>query len=188
MIFYDGDPAQSFYVVGKGRVKVFKTSPDGKEQILMIAAPGDSFAEAAMFAGSKFPASAQAIEDSDLIRFDRDQFLGLLGRNPDLALSLIGRLAHLLRKLTKLIESLSLTDVTTRLASFLREQSKLRGTAETVVHLPIKKTTLAAQLGTIPETLSRSFAKLANDGIIEVSGPDIRILDPNRLSDLCTGD
>ncbi len=187
MLFYEGDPATSFFVVGSGKVKVFKLSPEGKEQILMIAKPGDTFAEAAIFNDGRFPAGAEAIEDSELLVVNRDRFLGLLGRNPNMAFSLIARLCQLLRKLTALVEGLSLTDVTTRVAHYLLRQAERAaaqkaGTAhEITLTLPEKKAVLASQLGTIPETLSRSLAKLSKEGIIEVDGPRIHVVDLDRL-------
>lgn len=191
LLFSEGDPATSFFVVGEGKVKVFKLSPDGKEQILMIAKPGDTFAEAAIFNDGRYPADAEAIEDTELLVVNRDRFVALLGRNPNLAFSLIARLCQLLRKMASLVEGLALTDVTTRVAHYLVRQSE-RALAQqsssgstpaniVIVTLPEKKAVLAAQLGTIPETLSRSLAKLTREGIIEVEGPKIRILDLKRL-------
>jgi len=187
MLFYEGDPATSFFVVGSGKVKVFKLSPEGKEQILMIAKPGDTFAEAAIFNDGRFPAGAEAIEDSELLVVNRDRFLGLLGRNPNMAFSLIARLSQLLRKLTALVEGLSLTDVTTRVAHYLLRQAERAAARkggeahEITLTLPEKKAVLASQLGTIPETLSRSLAKLSKEGIIEVDGPRIHVVDLDRL-------
>lgn len=178
MLFYEGDPAQAFYIVGSGKVKVFKMSPEGKEQILMIAQTGDSVAEAALFAGGAFPASAQSMEKSELLAINREKFVALLGRNPDLAVNLIARLSGLLRQMTRLVEGLSLTDVTTRLVHYLSSQRHPKtGEQLTEIILPEKKTVLASQLGTIPETLSRSLAKLVREGVIAVDGPRITVLD-----------
>lgn len=185
MIFMEGEPAQSFFIVGSGKVKVFKLSGEGKEQVLMIAQPGDSFAEAALFSDRKFPASAQSLQETELVVIDRARFVRLLGANPDLAVNLIGRLSELLRLMTRLVEGLSLSDVTTRLAQFLcSHRNEATGAMPPEILLSIKKSLLASQLGTIPETLSRSFAKMAKDGLISVSGPTIRILDPDRLQHL----
>jgi CRP/FNR family transcriptional regulator len=190
MLFHEGDPAVSFYVVGSGKVKVFKLSPDGKEQILMIANPGDTFAEAAIFNDSRYPAAAEAIEDSELLVVHKDRFVAQLGRNPNLAFSLIARLSQLLRKLTALIEGLALTDVTTRVAHYLLVEADASLLAEGIsgkeltITLPEKKSVLASQLGTIPETLSRSLAKLMKEGVIEVDGPRITITDLSRLREL----
>lgn len=190
MLFHEGDPAVSFFVVGEGKVKVFKLSPDGKEQILMIAKPGDTFAEAAIFNDGRYPAAAEAIEESELLAINRDRFIALLGHNPNLAFGLIARLCHLLRKMAALVEGLSLTDVTTRVAHYLVRQAdraiaqnKAIGNDVTVT-LPEKKTLLASQLGTIPETLSRSLAKLTREGVIEVDGPRIHIRDLKHLREL----
>lgn len=182
MLFYEGDTAHSFFIVGSGKVKVFKLSPEGKEQILMIAQPGDSVAEAALFAGGAYPASAQSMENSELLAINREKFVALLGRNPDLAVNLIARLSGLLRQMTRLVEGLSLTDVTTRLAHYLNSQrDPATGKQLTEIILPEKKTVLAAQLGTIPETLSRSLAKLVRDGVIAVDGPRITVLNLSAL-------
>jgi CRP-like cAMP-binding protein len=185
MIFNDGEPAESFYIVTSGKVKVYKLSPEGKEQILMIAQPGDTFAEAAMFAGGEFPASAEALEPTELIVINRARFAGLLQHRPDVAMNLIARLAGLLRQMTRLIEALSLSDVNTRLARYLTTFRDIdSGRQLTEIHLMEKKTVLASQLGTIPETLSRAFAKLSKDGVIRVDGPNITVVDPKRLEEL----
>jgi len=189
LVFNEGDPAAFFCVVGKGKVKVFKLSPEGKEQILLIAQPGDSFAEATLYSQAKFPASAQALEDSELVVINRERFISLLAKNPELAVNLIARLSELLRNLTNLIEGLSLSDVTTRVALYLLRLTHsvpLKGVH--TLRLPEKKVVLASQLGTIPETLSRSLAKLAREKIIAVEGPEIKILDPNRLKAISRGD
>ncbi len=190
ILFSEGDPAVSFFVVGEGKVKIFKLSPDGKEQILMIAKPGDTFAEAAIFNDGRYPAAAEAIEESELLAINRDRFILLLGHNPNLAFGLIARLCQLLRKMAALVEGLSLTDVTTRVAHYLVRQAdraiaqnKAAGNDVTVT-LPEKKTLLASQLGTIPETLSRSLAKLTKEGVIEVDGPRIHIRDLKHLREL----
>jgi len=185
IIFHEGDIAQAFFIVASGKVKIFKLSPDGKEQILMIVSAGNSFAEAALFSGGRYPASAQALDDSELIVISREKFVRLLGKNPDLAVNLIARLSELLRKMTSLVEELSLTDVTTRLAHRI---VSMVGDKETRVHpvvsLAEKKTVLASQLGTIPETLSRSLARLSKEKVIAVDGARIEILDLKRLREL----
>lgn len=184
LIFYQGDIAHAFFVVASGKVKVFKMSPDGKEQILLIANAGDSFAEAALFSGGRFPASAQALEDSELIVISRERFVALIEKNPDIAVNLIARLAGLLRKMTSLVEELSLTDVTTRLAHYLADQVELSKSGPVTIQLEEKKGVLAAQLGTIPETLSRSFARLVKEKLIVMDGAEIRILDIDRMREL----
>jgi CRP/FNR family transcriptional regulator len=185
VIFLEGGQASAIFVVGSGKVKVFKLSPEGKEQILMIAAPGDSFAEAAMFAGGRYPASAQALETCELLVIDRARFVALLGRKPGLALGLIARLSELLKQMTRLVEGLSLSDVNTRLARYLCGfRDEKTGELPGRIVLTEKKSVLASQLGTIPETLSRAFARMVRDKLISVDGPAIDILDPDGLGDL----
>lgn len=180
LIFYESDPAAAFYLVTKGQVKVFKTSADGKEQILMIASKGDTFAEAALFGEGLYPASAQSLTDTEVLYFGKDKFFSLIEKNPKIALKLIARLSELLRKMSKLVEELSLADITTRLALFIVKRLEESGN-KSEIELTEKKTILASQLGTIPETLSRSFNKLAREKIIEVEGPKIKILDSDKL-------
>ena len=184
IIFYEKDQAPAFFVVGEGRVKIFKISSEGKEQILIIAGVGDSFAEAAMFGGGKYPATAEAITDCKLIVVHRDRFISIIERNPTIALNLIARLSELLHKLNKLVEELSLTDINTRLANYfinIIEEKAMTENNPVVLTLSEKKTVLASQLGTIPETLSRSFKKLSKEKVIAVNGAEIEIVDLEKL-------
>ena len=189
IIFYEKDPAFAFFIVDTGKVKIFKMSPEGKEQILMIANQGDTFAEAAMFTGGKFPASAQALEKTKLLVINHDRFANILERKPHIAMNLMARLSELLHKLNKLVEELSLTDITTRLAHYLHteiEKNRLDTDEPEALTLTLqeKKSTLASQLGTIPETLSRSLGKLTKEKVITVDGSKIEILDLNRLREI----
>lgn len=187
-VFFEGDPAEGFYVVLSGRIKVHKTSPDGKEQILLMAAAGDSFGEAALFSGKKYPASARAAEAAELISFSRTNFMALLKQNPTLAANMIARMSMLLHHLTRLVQQLSLEDISTRLASYLVDliEEDTAGRKSTVI-LKDKKMVLASILGTIPETLSRAFARLSKQGIISVEGQQITVHDYDKLADLATG-
>jgi CRP/FNR family transcriptional regulator len=183
LVFFEGDRGSGFYIVIDGMIKVFKLAPDGKEQILHIIGPGEPFGEVAVFAGGSFPANAEALTDSRLLFFPRNAFVGLISRNPSLALKMLAVLSMRLRRFAIQVESLSLKEVPGRLASYLLlladEQDSPGGAA-----LPISKGQLASLLGTIPETLSRIFAKMAAHGLIEVSGRNIRILNRAGLEDL----
>jgi CRP/FNR family transcriptional regulator len=183
IIFSDGDNADGFYAVAEGKVKIFKMSFDGKEQILHIFGPGEPFGEVPVFSGKSFPANAQAIAASRLVFFPRKAIIDLITEKPFLALNMLAVLSMRLRQFTVQIENLSLKEVPERLASYLmylaREQD-----AEASVRLDISKGHLASLLGTIPETLSRIFAKMSGDGLIEVSGRDIRLVDREGLADL----
>ncbi len=182
-VFFEGDRGIGFYVVVEGQVKIFKLAVDGKEHILHIVGPGDPFGEVAVFAGRSFPANAEALADSRLLFFPRDSFVALISRNPSLAMSMLAVLSTRLRQFAIQIENLSLKEVPGRLASYLIFLSGEQENSEGVM-LPISKGQLASLLGTIPETLSRIFAKMAGQGLIEVNGRQISILNPVGLEDI----
>lgn len=181
LLFSFGEEAKGFYVVASGKVKIYRLSPDGKERILHIVHPGATFAEAAIFGDGLYPAFAEPLEKSVLLFFPRDEFLGLLHRHSQIAINMIGGLARFLRQFAAQIEELTFKDVPARLALFLFELKE--DDSDTIV-LPISKTQLASRLGTVSETLSRTFRKLSDEGIISVKGKEIRILDPERLEEL----
>lgn len=182
-IFMEGDQGNGFYIVGAGKVKVFKVSAEGKEQILHIYGPGQPIGEVPVFAGQHFPANAQAVEKSDLIFFPRQAFIDLITANPSLALNMLAVLSMRLRQFTVQVENLSLKEVPGRLASYLiylAEEQARPG----LVDLPISKGQLASLLGTIPETLSRIFNKMTAQGYIDVQGARIALKDRQALEDL----
>jgi len=182
-IFTEGDDGTGFYVVISGRVKIFKLSPEGKEQILHFFGPGEPFGEVAVFAGQHFPASAGAMEESRIFFFPRDSFIDLIRKTPSLALNMLAILSMRLRRFARLIDDLSLKEVPGRLSAYLlylSEQEKGSSNLE----LNITKSQLASLLGTIPETLSRILSKMVKQALIELDGPRIRILDRQGLEDL----
>jgi CRP/FNR family transcriptional regulator len=182
-IFAEGDEGIGFYVVAAGKVKIYKVSPDGKEQILHIYGPGNPFGEVPVFSGDNFPASAEALVKSHLLFFPRKAFVNLIVQNPSLCLNMLAVLSLRLREFTLQIENLSLKEVPGRLASYLIYLISEQGN-ETLVRLVISKGQLASLLGTIPETLSRIFAKMSSQGLIQVNGRNIQILNIQGLSDL----
>ena len=184
-IFTEGDDADALWVLLKGQVKVYKVSPDGREQVLRIVRAGESFAEAAALARSPFPAGAEATARSTTTRFPADDFLRLLEASPQLATNMIVALSQLLRGFAALVDALALRDVPSRLAKYLLDAS-LRAQSDTIV-LDVRKTVLAARLGTVSETLSRVLRRLRDRGVIEVDGPRIDILDRAALQHLAAG-
>jgi len=188
IIFSEGDEGSGFYVVISGRVKVFKLSFEGKEQILHILGPGEPFGEVPAFAGDRFPAHAETLEESRIFFFPRPAFVDLIKKNPSLALTMLAILSRRLRKFTSLIEDLSLKEVPGRLAGYLLYLSeRKRGTDSPT--LDISKSQLASLLGTIPETLSRILAKMNRERMIQSGGHRrIRILDRKGLEELASGE
>ena len=180
-IFWQGDPPKGFFLVRSGKVKVFKTSATGKEQILQFFESGEHFAEVPAFDGEPFPASAAAVENCQLVFFARSRFLKLLQSEPNLAINLLAIFARHLRHFTWLVEDLSLREVPARLASYLLQLSQQQGNSDQVV-LEVTKTQLAALLGTIPETLSRGLNKLSKEGLIHIEGNLIQLRDYQGLA------
>lgn len=182
IIFMEGDPYAGLYLVLSGRVKVFKTNLEGKEQIIHLLGPREPFADVPLFIGGPYPSTAQALEDTRLLFIPRQAFLDLLHDNPEICLRMLGAFAKRLRQLVDLVESLSLKEVTARLARYLAEEA--RQTSRSSFDLPISKANLAAFLGTIPETLSRSLHELENRGIISVQGKQIAVRDKTMLQQI----
>jgi len=188
IIFAENDFASGFYAVVSGRIKIYKLSPEGKEQILHVFGPGDVFGEVVVFAGKKFPAYAEPLEPATVLFFPRDGFVNLIRTDPDLALGMLAELSIKLRQFTALIENLSLKEVPARLAAHLLYLSKRQEDTDALV-LELPKTQLASLLGTIPETLSRILARMAKEGLIDM--PDsrqIRILDRAALIEISQGE
>lgn len=183
IIFSEGDEANGFYVVISGRVKIFKLSPDGKEQILHMFGPGEPFGEVPVFTGQAFPANAEAMEKSRIFFFPRDLFADLIKKNPSIAMNMLALLSKRLRKFANLIDDLSLKEVPGRLAAYLLYMSGEKKGSKNL-ELNITKTQLASLLGTIPETLSRILAKMSKQGLIKLRGRHIKILDAEGLQEL----
>ncbi len=182
-IFFEGDEANGFYMVLDGKVKIFKMSLVGKEQTLHIFGPGEPFGEVAVFHGNPFPANAVALSRARILFFPRDGFVDLVTGNASLALNLLAMLSLRLRRFASQIESLSLKEVPGRLAAHLVYLAEEQGDDGKVI-LDIPKGQLASLLGTIPETLSRIFAKMTDEGLIQVDGRTIHILDLPRLREM----
>jgi CRP-like cAMP-binding protein len=183
VIFMEGDEADGFYIVAAGQVKIFKTSMEGKEQILHVYGPGNPFGEVPVFSGSRFPANALALASSRILFLPRKAFMELIARHPSLSMNMLGELSMRLRQFTVQIENLSLKEVPSRLASYLIYLAREQDTADRVT-LDISKGQLASLLGTIPETLSRIFAKMSAQNLIRVDGRAIHLQDPDGLEDL----
>jgi len=182
VLFGPTQPAERFFVVLEGRVKLYKLSAKGDEQILHLYGPGNSFAEAAMLSGGTYPAFAEALDDVTLLAVGRVQFRAAVEGNPELAMGMIAGLSAKLREFNQLIEELSLREVPARLAGALLRMA--RDADGRTIRLRQTKRELAAQIGTIAETLSRALGKLKAAGLIEVRGAKITVVDPDGLADL----
>lgn len=184
VVFAAGDRAEFLPLLLAGQVKLFRTGPDGREQVLHLVRAPASFAEAAVFGPGVFPATAQAVEAGQLATVPRAELLALLRRQPEVALALLASLSVWLRRLADLVDGLSLHTVEERVAAylwsvFMRSGKPLEPGLE--VRLEDAKNLIAALCGTAPEVLSRTFRKLEADGAVRVTGPAAMLLDPVRL-------
>lgn len=186
LLFRTGEPADGFYGVASGKVRIYRSSPSGKEHILHVFGPGEAFAEVVVFQGGVFPADAQTLEDSELLFFPRRGFVALLRDDPELAMAMLALLSSRLRFFVKKIEELSLKEVPARLAAHLlllhAAQKKRR------LDLELSKGQLAGYLGTIPETLSRVLRRMAEDGLIALDGQAVVLTDVERLAEVASGE
>jgi CRP/FNR family transcriptional regulator len=191
-IFFDTDLFIGFYIVIKGRVKIYKVSDAGKETILHFAEELESFADVPLFEEMKYyPVNALTVEDSVLFFIPKYEFISFLGQHPKVGLKIISGFAKKLKLLTSRIESLTLSEVTPRLAKYILSEYLLSNDKKPnnpQIKLKITKSNLASFLGTITETLSRTFKKLHNDGIINVRGKNIFITDLVQLKKLAAKD
>lgn len=185
ILFFQGDEATGFFVLLKGKMRIYKSSPEGREYTLHVITPGQMFAEAAIFHGRGFPASSSALEDSVVAFFPKGGFVRLLGSSPEISMKMIAALSAYLRELAEMIEELSLKEIPSRLASYLLTESSNRG-LETF-NLQVTKTELAHKLGTISETLSRNLKKMKALGLIAVNGREIKIMDFQQLRAVADG-
>ncbi|AWB10894.1 transcriptional regulator, Crp/Fnr family [Thermodesulfobium acidiphilum] len=179
ILFTEGSLALNLFIVLSGKMKVFKISPSGKEQILHIMTSGDLIAEAPMFAGLDYPANAQCIEKCTLLAIDREGFKNLIINNPNLTMNILSAVSFRLRNFTSLIEALSLKEVSGRLASYLLYQKEAQKSSK--IELPLTRAELSKYFGTMPETLSRIFTKFQNLNIISTNNKIVTILDEEGL-------
>lgn len=181
VLFSEGEAAQGFFAIGSGRVKLYKLSADGKERILHIVHGGDTFAEAAIFAEGCYPAFAETLSKVETVFVPGKEFLSLLQNRPQIAINMIAGLSQFLRLFAHQIEELTFKDVPARLAGFLL---KLPQHKDGSYLLPVSKSQLASNLGTVSETLSRSLRKLTDEELIRVEGKRIEILDRESLEEI----
>jgi CRP-like cAMP-binding protein len=184
-LFHEGDPAVGFYVVQRGAVNIHRVTAAGKEQIIHVFRTGDSFAEVALASATGYPADARALEDTQVLLVQKDGILALLKRQPELALRMLGSMSSHLRVLVGQIEDLTVKDVETRLANWLVKRCpNPQGETPVKIELTMTKRVLAAELGTVSETFSRTLAKFRGQKLIAVKGKTITVLSPAKLSAL----
>lgn len=176
VIFLEGEPCAGLFIVHAGHVKIFKASPEGREQILTIIGPRDSFNDVAVFDGGPNPASAQAMDATHVYVIERLTLVSLFDRYPKLAQAVVAVLAARCRMLVGMVEDLSLRSVAGRLAKLLLDQA-----AQGQDAVPLTRQQMAARLGTIREMVSRALRELEDEGLVSREGRQIVITDRAAL-------
>ncbi len=180
ILFFEGEPGEWLYYIQSGRVKVFKTSADGKEQVLRIFHAGESFNDVPVFDGGPNPASAMVLEDGVVYALWREDVQRLLANHPAIALSVIQVLASRLRYMVGLVEDLSFRHVRARVAKMLLLHSEeIEG--KTAHRLTQQE--LAALVGTAREVVGRVLKSLEQEGTIDLEQGRITILNRERLEE-----
>lgn len=175
MLFREGDPSRGCYLVQSGAVNVHRVNAAGREQVIHIFRAGESLAEASLASATGYPANARAVESGTVLLIPKTPILDLIGQRPDLALRMLGSMSQHLRVLVGALDDLTLKDVETRLLNWLIKHGS--GAPQGAIRLPGTKRVLAAELGTSSETLSRTFARLRAEGLLEIHGNTLRMPD-----------
>lgn len=189
MLAAEGSAADEFGLVITGKARVYYLGADGKQITFETLESGDPLAAVAALAGSRYPANIEAATDGTVAFASSEALLGLVESEPAVARSIVGDLASKVVNFTAVIQTLAL-DVPSRLARYLFQRSLSGGTPTSEgleIDLGMKKGDLALALGTVPETLSRAFAKLRDDGVIEMHGSKVLVLDIRSLAALGSG-
>jgi CRP/FNR family transcriptional regulator, cyclic AMP receptor protein len=184
LLFSEGDSCTGLFLVASGKIRIFKMSAVGREQVLAVEGPGSSFAELPVFDGGNYPASASALEDAEVLFISRKDFQSFCREHPDVALKVIAVVGSRLRRLVGIIEELSFTTVRHRLIALILRLVQESGTpSKKGVRVELSKThqDLAAELGTVRELVSRNLSRLQAEGFLLVEGRKIEVRDVEGL-------
>jgi CRP/FNR family transcriptional regulator len=180
LLFNEGEQCSGLFLVASGKIRIFKLSPAGREQVLAVEGPSSSFAELPVFDGGNYPASASALEDAEVLFISRKDFQNYCREHPEVALKVLAVVGSRLRRLVGIIEDLSFTTVRQRLISVLLRLIQESGSATKHglrVELTKSHQDLAAELGTVRELVSRNLSRLQAEGFLEVDGRTIIVKD-----------
>lgn len=178
MLFREGDKAEGFYVLQTGAISVFKITPDGREQIICVFRPPESFAEVTLATLEAYPANGVALENSKVILVQRTGFRDLICRKPELSLHMLASMSLHLKHLVQTLQDYKGRQIEGRLSDWLLKHAPA---GADIFELPVTKKNLAGQLGVTSETLSRTFARFRDEGLIRVEGPRVHLLNPAGL-------
>ena len=177
-IFYEGKPADGMYCINEGRVKLYKTGVDGRQQIVRIAGPGALLGYRALLAEESYHASAEPLEDAVICHIDQGAFSDLLASNPDFSRSMIKKLAVELRQAESLATSMAQRSVRERMAELLLllKDSYGKETDEGIlIELRLSREEMASMIGVTQETAIRLLSEFKKDGLIDVNARSITL-------------
>jgi CRP/FNR family transcriptional regulator len=178
ILFLEGEPCRGLYLVHSGRIRIFKTSPEGREQVLLIAKRGESFNDVPVFDGGPNPASASALEPSVVYLIPKGVLLSLVADCPP-ALAILKVFSSRLRHLTSVVEDLSFRSVVNRMARLLLELAVVKGGTAPVPRLTQDE--MAARVGSVRDVIGRALKALEAAGAIRMEGHRIYVIDPEKL-------
>lgn len=182
LVFQKDESANHFFVILRGSVRLYFSSPDGKEKTVRIFSQGSSFAEALTFMRrDSYPANAMTMEESELLAIDSETYRNMLAENPDLAVALLAKCCEHIHMLSRQIEMLSVLDARSRLLEYLRQQLPDNAKDGVKFPIPMNKKELAEFLAIRPETLSRLLRQLENEHILHWQQNQAEILNLTAL-------
>ena len=185
LLFSEGEPCNGLHIIARGKVRIFKTSISGREQVLALNGPGETVAELPVFDGGPYPASALAAEDSEIVFISRRDFHAYCLEHPEVALKVLAQVGARLRRLVGIIEELSFTTIRQRLIATLVKMAQSNGVKTergVEFQLPTTHQELASQLGTVRELISRNLMRLQAEGLLDVDARQIVVKDLKELS------
>ena len=188
-LFSEGEPYRGMFVVIEGLAVEYKMSGEGRMLIPHVCRPGDTLAEVPMFEerDAGYPCHARTTRESEILFLPRDRFIPFLKTHPEVAWELLRGFAAKLKEISLQLEGVTLREVQSRLARYLLREMEAGGVADDpnpVLTLPLAKGSVASYLGTVHETLSRTFARLIRDKVIQVDGAQVTIRDKSKLQRL----
>ncbi len=187
VIFYEGNQSYGLYCVFSGRVKLFKSGVDGRQQIVRLAGPGDLLGYRSLFAGEAYHATAEAIEDATVCCIDKTAFFTMLGKNQELAFNVIRKLARDLREAEDKATSIAQRSVRERMAELLLMLVETYGRPSKKgrkIDLHLSREEMAEMIGITQETAIRLLSDFKKEGLVEVKEREITVLDAKALRDL----
>jgi len=182
LLFTEGDPCTGLFVIESGRVRIFKSSPNGREQVLAVEGPGSSVAELPLFDGGNYPASTAAVENARIYFISKQDFHALCLVHPQVPLKVLKVVGARLRRLVGIIEELSFTTVRSRLISVLVRKAKAGKKTPAGIELQLPPNQeLGSEIGTVRELVSRNLSRLQAEELIRMDAKTVIIPDLKRL-------